>query len=612
MLETHPMLECYRRKVLRINLSTNSIVEEDIPDELFFKFFGGKGLASFYVFPLAGKKIDPLSPQNIIAFFTGPLTGTIAPSSNRFMCVTKSPITHSIFSSSSGGSFGMELKKAGYDGLVIEGKASSPVLIDIGKDIQILEASHLWGKTCDQIEEESKKGFMTIGPAGESLVRFAGIRADKRMFARGGCGAVLGSKNVKLIRASGDMKMDVANKNGFLAAVKEFNERIRKHSLTGDAFPNIGMPVLTEFVNEARALPTHNFQKGSFEQVDRIEGPQFKKFHSGAEPCPLCPIRCGKKGMMGAREVRMPEYETVAMFGSNLGVADPQKIIEWNYMCDNLGLDTISTANAIGYMMEAREKGIADFPCSFGNSEGVGRVIEDIAFRRGIGGEMAEGVASLSGKYGKEFAMVNNRLEAPAYDPRRAYGMGLIYATSGRCDHVGGFPFSPERMGDPVSVNPYSKNKARLVIVFQDSWNFVDSLVSCIFSLWGSYRGLPTSFVPASIVEFFALTMPDVAFYFLDLSYPKLVTHALGKRHSLFDCFRVGERVSNLERMFAVREGLVWDSVAPRFSEPLEGDSRAVLPLQDMLHSYYKLRGWNSRGTPTTEKLKKIGLEAFL
>jgi len=612
MLETYPMLECYRRKVLRINLSTNSIREEDIPDELFLKFFGGKGLASFYVFPLAGRKIDPLSPENIIAFFTGPLTGTIAPSSNRFMCVTKSPITHSIFSSSSGGSFGMELKKAGYDGLVIEGKASSPVLIDIGKDVQILEASHLWGKTCDQIEEEYRKGFMAIGPAGENLVRFAGIRADKRMFARGGCGAVLGSKNVKLIRASGDMKTEVANMNGFLAAVKEFNERIRKHHLTGDAFPNIGMPSLTELVNEARALPTHNFQKGSFEQVDKIEGPQFKKFHSGAEPCPLCPIRCGKKGMMGSQEVRMPEYETVAMFGSNLGVADPQKIIEWNYICDNLGLDTISTANAIGYMMEAREKGIADFPCSFGNSEGIERVIEDIAFRRGIGGEMADGVASLSEKYGKEFAMVNNRLEAPAYDPRRTYGMGLVYATSGRCDHLGGFPFSPERMGDPIPINPYSKKKERLVIIFQDTWNSVNSFVSCIFSMWGSYRGLPTSLLPKMLVEYSALTFTEIAFFLLDISYRKLISHALGKRYSMFDCFRVGERISNLERMFAVREGLVWDSAASRFLEPQEGDQKAVFPLQEMLGPYYKARGWDERGVPTTEKLKKIGLEAFL
>ncbi|MCD6443049.1 MAG: aldehyde ferredoxin oxidoreductase family protein, partial [Thermotogae bacterium] len=359
----------YAGKILRINLTTGEIRKEDLPENLARKFIGGRGLASKILFDELDPKVDPLSPDNKIIFATGPLTGTPAPTGGRYMVVTKGPLTGTIASSNSGGFWGAELKMAGYDMVIVEGKAEKPVYISImDDDVKIKDASHLWGlnthETTDKLLEEfgdEKAKVACIGPAGENLVKFACVINDKhRAAGRTGVGAVMGSKNLKAIVVRGKKSVKVADKDMFLSTVKTKIEKLRKDPITGEGLPKLGTKVLDNIINQNGLYPTRNFQTGVFEGTSEISGEALveKGYLVRNKPCFGCPIACGRVTKLpSGREGEGPEYETGWAFGACCGVNDLIAITEANFLCNELGLDTISTGVTIACAMELFEKG---------------------------------------------------------------------------------------------------------------------------------------------------------------------------------------------------------------------------------------------------------------
>ena len=597
----------YAGKILRINLTTGEIRKEDLPENLARKFIGGRGLASKILFDELDPKVDPLSPDNKIIFATGPLTGTPAPTGGRYMVVTKGPLTGTIASSNSGGFWGAELKMAGYDMIIVEGKAEKPVYISIMEDdVKIKDASHLWGlnthETTDKLLEEfgdEKAKVACIGPAGENLVKFACVINDKhRAAGRTGVGAVMGSKNLKAIVVRGKKSVKVADKDMFLSTVKTKIEKLRKDPITGEGLPKLGTKVLDNIINQNGLYPTRNFQTGVFEGTSEVSGEALveKGYLVKNKPCFGCPIACGRVTKLpSGREGEGPEYETGWAFGACCGVNDLIAITEANFLCNELGLDTISTGVTIACAMELFEKGyipkedLKNGPeLRFGSSEAIVYYTEKIAHREGFGDKLAEGSYRLAKMYGHpELSMSVKGQELPAYDPRGAQGHALEYATSNRggC-HVRGYMISPEILGVPEKLEPQkTEGKAMWVKNFQDLTAIIDSAGLCLFSS-------------------FALGAED---------YLDLVNSDTGFNYTLEELMKCGERIWNLERLFNLKAGVSpsEDKLPDRFlKEPMpDGPNKgAIVKLDELLKDYYKVRGWSEDGVPTEEKLKELEL----
>lgn len=590
-------MEGWAGKYLEVNLSNGIVQFHELPKDLSHLFIGGRGLGARLLWDLVGPEIDPLSQENVLIFATGPLTASGTQTSNRFTVTTKSPLTGTILDANSGGWWGMQFKRTGFDALVVRGKALHPTYIEITPaGVFLKDAVDLWGKTVSQTtaklgQDNNKRNILCIGPAGENLSRIASIMNDReRALARGGAGAVMGSKNLKAVVVEGKEKNTPVDSDLFRFMLYETGKRIKASPLTSQALPEFGTAIMMNVVNSIGALPTRNFQASQFEDVEEISGERLAEtLFVKKQGCWACPIACTRitRTLNGSGEG--PEYETTWAFGAQCGIKDLEKITEANYECNDLGLDTISTGSTIACAMEMVERGIIQSDLRFGRAELLHDIIRDIAYRRGLGNELAEGSYRFAEKYGvPQYSMSAKKLEMPAYDPRGMQGQGLLFATSNRggC-HMRGNMLGPEVLALPRMVDRFAiQGKAGIVAVHQNSAAVVDSLVVC-------------KFVNMAVAEeFFARTL----------------TSLTGEKFTGDDLMLVGERVWNLERLYNLREGFsrMDDTLPDRLlNEPVSsGPSQGyTVHLEPMLKEYYEFRGWDRNGVPGPARLKLLGLD---
>lgn len=597
----------YQGVVLRINLTDKTVKKEALNLEDAVKFIGGRGLATKMFMDEVSPEIDPLSVDNKVIFVTGPLSGTATPTGGRYMVVTKSPLTGTIASSNSGGYWGAELKFAGYDAIIFEGKSDNPVYLNIADDlVEIKDASNLWGKlvaeTTTILEDihGSKARVACIGPAGENLSKVSGVMNERgRAAGRSGVGAVMGSKNLKAIVVRGTNKVNVNDPDKLKDVFARCMNKIKENGVTGQGLPAYGTAVLVNIINEHGALPTNNFQQSYFDKAEAISGETLaEKYLKRKEPCFRCPIACGRYCEVDGIEGSGPEYETIWAYGSNCGVSDLESIIKANYWCNEYGLDTISAATTIAAAMELYQKGyikkedLGDGPeLTWGNAEAIIEWTKRMGQGKGLGAKMAEGSYRLCESYGvPELSMSVKKQEMPAYDPRGIQGIGLNYATSNRggC-HVRGYMISPEILGLPEPLDRFTtEGKAGWTKIFQDFTAAIDSVGLCLFTS-------------------FALGADD---------YADLYNAISGTNLSGNDFIESGERVWNIERVFNLKAGIdpSMDTLPKRLLEdPIaDGPSKGwVNKLSETLPKYYQARGWSESGIPTEARLESLGIEEY-
>ncbi len=620
---------------LKIDLSAGTHEDYRISEEYFRKYIGGKALAAKLLLDLTEAGIDPLSPAAMIIVNTGPLNGTGAPSSSRFNMSFKSVQTGFIASSNCGGQFGVMLKKAGYDGLIITGKAAQPVLLDITDGaLTVKSAGELWGLDTEQAQKKLPRhyGKIVIGPAGENLVRYAAVASGERMAGRCGAGAVFGSKNIKGIIAYGTRRAEVDNKEKYYKYIKKWVKFIRNHPMTGEALPHFGSAGLVSKANATHALPTHNFKYGHSDNADNVSGETLaEKDLVRNSGCISCPIRCERRVSVDGKEVKGPEYETLGFFGPNIDCYDMQKILKLNYLCDKLGVDTISFASSVAFAMELKERGMADFGVSFGHIENIEEVLDKTAHREGIYTDLANGSKWMAEKYGgKDFAMNVKGLEMASYEPRRSVGMGLGYATANRggCHLNGGYLALLESVG-VLSMDPQStKAKAEFTVFMQDALEAVSAAGCCLFSaqtfIPAVFFRLGPSHPLTRFVGKFLLHLGGAVKWLVKhakilhinmliiLPHAEALRLATGFKIYTGEFLELGERAYNLEHLFNIREG--WkkedDSLPDRLTKTPQAENRpdTVVPIDKMLPRYYATREWSSEGVPTDKKLKRLGM----
>ncbi|WP_313346623.1 aldehyde ferredoxin oxidoreductase family protein [Sedimentibacter sp.] len=597
----------YQGVILRVNLSNGKISKEALNFEEGVKFIGGRGLGTKILFDEVDPNVDPLSTDNKVIFATGPLSGTATPTGGRYMVITKSPLTGTIASSNSGGFWGAELKFAGYDAVIIEGKSEKPVYLNIVDDSVTLEdASNIWGKLVDETTtileniHGEKARIATIGPAGEKLSKLASVMNERgRAAGRSGVGAVLGSKNFKAIVVRGTNKVNVKNPDKLKEVFSNSMTKIRENGVTGQGLPAYGTAVLVNILNEHGALPTNNFQESQFDLAEEISGETLaEKYLKKKDPCYRCPIGCGRYCEADYAKGSGPEYETIWGYGSNCGVSDLGAIIKANYWCNEYGLDTISTAATIAAAMELYQRGyikkedLDDGPeLIWGNSDAIIEWTKRMGAGKGLGAIMSEGSYRLCESFGvPELSMSVKKQEMPAYDPRGIQGIGLNYATSNRggC-HVRGYTISPEILGLPQPLDRFAtEGKAEWTKIFQDFTAAIDSVGLCLFTS-------------------FALGADD---------YADLYNAICGTSLSGDDFIKYGERIWNLERQFNLKAGIdpSQDTLPKRLLEdPVpSGPSKGWLSkLSETLPLYYKARGWTEGGLPTDKKLESLGIKEY-
>ena len=590
--------------VLRVNLTTGRISRESLDPEIVIQFLGGRGLGTWYLHREVDPTIDPLSPANKVFLTAGPLTGTSAPTSARYMVVTKSPLNGGAASSNSGGFWGPELRFAGYDMLILEGKAAGPTYLSIQDDrVELRDASHCWGKLVSEttaiLQQESgdpKARVLTIGPAGEKLSPIAAVMNDRsRAAGRSGVGAVLGSKNLKAIVVRGGGRIEPAQPDRAKQVVGDVIKAIKAHGVTGTGLPTYGTAVLVNVINEIGAYPTRNFQESHFPTADQASGERLAETYlTKKTACYRCPIACGRHCSLDGVEGEGPEYETLWAFSADCGIDSLEPVIRANNLCNEYGLDTISTGATIACAMEMYQRGVLtraeiDGPAlEFGSGEAVVEWTRRMGAGEGFGAKLALGSHRLASLYGvPELSMTVKKLELPAYDPRGVQGHGLQYATSNRggC-HVRGYLISPEVLGVPMKVDRFTlEGKAALAKLFQDLTAVIDSLGLCLFSS-------------------FAIGAEQ---------YRDLLNAITGAEETTESLLRTGERIWNLERLFNLAAGIdpSEDKLPKRLlTEPIpEGPSKGhVHRLAELLPQYYQERGWDEKGIPGRERLAALNL----
>ncbi|EDU36883.1 aldehyde ferredoxin oxidoreductase [Clostridium sporogenes] len=601
----------YNGKILRIDLTNRECTLESLDEEKAKKFIGARGLGVKTLLEEIDPKIDPLSIENKLVIVTGPITGAPMPTSGRYMVVTKAPLTGTIAISNSGGKWGTELKNAGYDMIIVQGKSDVPVYVNIEDDkIEIKEANHLWGKTslettkilCNENNERAK--VLCIGPAGEKLSLMAAIMNDiDRAAGRGGVGAVMGSKNLKAIVVKGSGKVKVFNEEEAKKVSLEKIKILREDPVAGGGLPTYGSAVLVNIINENGVHPVRNFQKSYTDEADKISGETLTEdCLVRKNPCYRCPIACGRWVKLDdGTECGGPEYETLWSFGSDCDVYDLNAINVANMLCNEYGLDTISAGATIAAAMELYEKGyIKDedikedgLSLKWGDAEAVVGWTKKMALREGFGDKMADGSYRLCESYGvPEFSMTVKKQELPAYDPRGIQGHGITYAVNNRggC-HIKGYMISPEILGYPEKLDRFSlEGKAAYAKIFHDLTAVIDSLGLCIFTTFG-------------------LGVQD----YVDM-YNVVVG---GKLHDAESIMEAGDRIWTLEKLFNLKAGIdsSHDTLPKRLlKEPIpEGPSKGcVHKLSELLPEYYAIRGWDKNGIPSEDTLKKLGLEEYI
>jgi aldehyde:ferredoxin oxidoreductase len=607
----------WRGKVLRVDLTTGDIKAEALDPAVARNYIGGRGLGIHTMLAEMDPGCDPLGAENLLIMATGPLTGTSAPTGARYMVMTKSPLTGAVTCSNSGGKFPATLKKAGIDMIVFAGRSPEPVYlwIDRGK-AELRPADHLWGKDVHatdaalHIETHPDVRVACIGPAGENGVLFASIMNDKdRAAGRSGVGAVMGAKHLKAVAVRGDSPVPLWDKEAFRASVKKANKRFTD-GLQGQpsGLRLYGTAATITGTQTVGALPTRNFQQGTFEKWEAINGQTLsEKYLTSPKACHSCPIACGRAtkvddpGYEGEGEG--PEYETIYAMGSNCGIDHLGALTKANYICNEQGMDTITMGSTIACAMEMCERGYIPEneigigrPLRFGDADALVELTRLTAQRRGFGRWLAEGSLRLATRYGHpELAIVAKGQEFAGYDPRGEQGMGLAYATSPiGASHMRGDPAYIEILGVPKLIDPLQREgKAELVMNWQNHFAVIDAAGLCVFF---SVRNLMTAdetIRPEGILE--------------------LVNAATGSDYTLDELSAAGERIWNAERLFLVRAGFsAKDDTLPDriLKEPLpDGPAKGmVCRLDEMLGEYYRLRGWDENGVPRTEKLEALGL----
>ncbi len=583
-------------QVLDIDLSSETIRHYSLDEIQARLFLGGRGLGARILWNEVGQAVDALSPQNVLVFANGPLTATGYQTSNRFSVSTKSPLTGTVMDANSGGFWGMQFKKTGFDAMIVRGRADHPVCIEIKPDgVAIQDAGHLWGKRVRAVtkalgQNSQKRNVLCIGPAGENLSRIAAIMNDgERSLARGGPGAVMGSKNLKAIVVEGKQRPQIMDQEQFKYMLYEARTMLRQSPLTSQALPEVGTAVMMNIVNNIGALPTRNHQQTQFEGAEAISGETLAEKHLVKNAaCWACPIGCTRISRTENVEGEGPEFETTWAFGAQCGIDDLPAIIEANAICNDLGLDTISAGSTIACAMELTEKGLLASDLRFGRADLLAPTLEAMAVRRDIGAELADGSLRLATKYGvPELSMSVKGLEMPAYDPRGMQGQGLLYATSNRgACHMRGNMLGLEVLGLPKLIDRFQvQGKSSYVILHQNTSAAIDSLVVCKFTNMGVAE------------EYFARTLSAVT----------------GVKYATGDLIRAGERVWNLERLYNLRERFskADDTLPPRMLQEAvtDGPSQGwVSKLDPMLKEYYRSRGWDENGIPQREKLEELEL----
>ena len=582
-------------RLLRINLSNKTYIEEDIPLEYEKKFIGGKGIGTKYLVKELEPHIDPLGPENKFIIASGPLTGTSAPSSSRYEIVTKSPLTGIYLDCNSGGHFAQEIKATGFDLLIIEGVSEKPVIIFINNNkVSFIDATNIWGMYIYDTENYVKKIFkdpavkvMSIGPAGENLVRFASVSNDySRQAARGGSGAVLGSKKVKAIVVKGTQDIPIANFHSFHLSVKKAREVIFNNPWVLDQ-RKYGTSRTVTPVNANGLLPVNNFTEGAVESVASIDEFAVEALDSKRLSCGECPIACSRGYSRGKFAMEGPEYETIALLGPNIGVLDLNEIAEFNYYCNQYGLDTMSTGALIGPLLASGKIKIAG---EKKKKQTIIKLLNQISYREGVGDVLAEGLRFVGKKWGISYLMPEVKgLGIPAYDPRCSDGTALVYMTAdrGAC-HLRSWPLGRE-LASVWGEDDLNK-KIDFIRNQQDEKAAEESLIVCQFA-YGI--GL------------------------LNEILPEMVNEATGEDWDLAKMKIAGERIWNLSKLFNIKEGMSRkdDYLPEKFavegikSGPLKGKVISREKQDFMLDKYYELRGWTKKGVPTPETLKKLGIE---
>ncbi len=596
--------------ILRIDLTAGTVKKEELPDGTVRKFLGGRGLGTKILYDETKAGLDPLGPGNKLIYAIGPLTGRGAPTGNRYMVVTKSPLTGFIASSNSGGFWGNELARAGHAVLIIEGKAAKPTYLWIKDgEVELRDASAVWGKDSHETTDELLKlvgdpaaRVSCISTCGENLSRLAAIMNEKdRAAGRSGVGAVMGSKNLKAVVVRGTGKVEAGNGDFLKEAVKKAVGKIKANPIAGAGLPEYGTASLVNVINAAGAYPYRNWLEAYMqpEEADKQSGETLTRdFLVRRSACFGCPIACGRITKMKSKPLHGegPEYETIFAFGAACGIADIEPTIEANYICNELGIDTIGAGVTIAAAMELFEKGYlpkADLEGGpepkFGDAGAMVYWTREMGLgKKKLGKLMAEGSYRLCEYYGHpELSMSVKKQEMPAYDGRGIQGIGLTYATSNRggC-HVRGYTNAAEIAGLPFKVDPHAtEGKPELAKVFQDLTATIDSAGMCLFTS-------------------FALGAED---------YADLLKGGTGWDITADEVMKTGERIWNLEKLYNIREG--WtpkdDELPKRLTaDPIpEGPSKGLVSsVPTMLPLYYEKRGWDAQGHPTKAKLDDLSL----
>ena len=600
-------MKAYNGKMLRVNLKAATLNTEALDIEMAKKYIGARGIGAKYLTEEVDPKVDALAPENKLIIVAGPVTGSHFPTGGRFMVITKSPLTDTIAFANSGGYWGVEMKKTGYDGIILEEVSEKPVYIYLDDNGATLkDASGIWGKTTIETTEALQREHgkdcrvLCIGPSGETLSRIAAIMNEEdRAAGRGGVGAVMGSKNIKAIVCKGSQTFEYADEEKAKEANKEKIELLKAHPVAGQGLPKFGTAVLVNIINENGVFPTKNFQESYFEDADKISGETLsEKFLTKRSACYRCTIACGRviKNDLG-KEIGGPEYETIWAFGSDCFNGDMPSINRANEVCNEMGLDTISTGATIACAMELYQRGYikdkdieADkLTLNWGDGESIVKWVSKMGRAEGFGKDLAMGSYRLAEKYGApELSMSVKKMELPAYDPRGIQGQGVSYATStrGGC-HVKGYMISPEILAHPEKLErTATEGKAEYAKLFHDLTAAVDALGMCIFTTFG-------------------LELKD---------FVEIANHCYGEEVFTGETLlAAGERIFNLEKLYNIKAGFgKADDTLPKrlLEDPIpSGPSKGQRSQLDVvLPQYYKARGWDEEGTPTPETLARLGL----
>lgn len=609
----------YTGKILRINLTDRAYEIEDLPGETAKHFIGGAGFAVKFLFDEVPAKTDPLGPENKLIFAAGPFTGTRVPCASRMAVAAKSPLTHAVGMSLSGGHFPAEMKFAGYDIIIIEGKADEPTYLWLsdGK-VRFKKAGKLWGSQTGDCQQMIKNDLgdqniriACIGPAGENLSKISAIINERRAFGRKGMGAVMGSKNLKAIALRGEGTLAIADEEKFNTARAQMAKQMRESQVLYPAFAKSGTPMVVDHCSHIGIFPLNNFSAtGEYDLSERIGMAVQGPLTIAKEACYNCPVGCTHLKLVKAGEyagaLGEPEFETLYALGGATGVDNAEAIVAADRMCDELGLDTISTGVTVAFAMELGEKGILSagdtggMDLKFGDHKGMVQLIRMIAFRQGFGDILADGAVEAARKIGrgsKRYTMHVKGLELPGYDVRGAKAHGLNYATSYTgADHCRGYAFQ-EVFGIPVphEVDRFSaEGKGRLT-----KWN----------------QDMRTA----------TTDCPTMCGFILDMALPgtglentaALMEAVTGMTYTPDEVLQVGERVNNVAKAFNMREGFTRadDNLPDRMMEEelkggeSKGHKITREELDQMLTEYYTERGWDpDTGALLRPKLEKLSL----